>query len=148
MSGSEEDGHKVDPRYVQGWKPYVVFPCGLVKDGDRFITSFGVNDWQCAVGSLTMEQLMLGAKDGSSFQPRYFKTPNGTMPVRYIDAHQKPVFMHWEVVKKPGICIAGEGYMHVSNAREAVEVSELQGVEEIAKDDFDLVMRRLKALRR
>jgi len=148
MSGSEEDGHKVDPRYVQGWKPYVVFPCGLVKDGDRFITSFGVNDWQCAVGSLTMDQLVLGSPDGSSFKPRFFKTANGTMPIRYIDAHQKPIFMHWEVVKRPGICVAGEGYMHVSNAREAVEVSELQGVEEIPKDGFDLVMRKLKALRR
>jgi len=148
MSGSEEDGHKVDPRYVQGWKPYVVFPCGLLKEGDDLITSFGVNDWQCAIGRLKLDQLLLGAKDGSSFKPRYFTIHNGTIPVRYIDAHQKPNFLHWEVVKKPGIATAGVGYMCAANAREAVEVSEQPGVQEITADDYGSVMRRLKALRR
>lgn len=148
MSGSEEDGHKVDPRYVHGWKPYVVFPCGLVKEGDNLIASFGVNDWQCAVGKLKMDQLLLAAADGSSFKSRYFTVPNGTLPVRYIDAHQRPNFLHWEVVSKPGSCSAGTGYMNAANAREAVEVSEQPGVTEISGDEYAAVMRKLKAMRR
>lgn len=148
MSGSEEDGHKVDPRYVQGWKPYVVFPCGLVPDGDGWLVSFGVNDWQCAVGRLTMSQLMLGAADGSSFAPRYFKTANGTMPIRYIDAHQKPVFINWEIYKKPGVAVAGAGYLQLSKAREAVEVSEYPGVVEIDSGEYSSAIKLAHALRR
>lgn len=141
LGGSEEDGHRVDPRYTEGWKPYVVFPCGLVPDDDGWLISFGINDWACAVGRLKPAQLMLGAPDGSDFKPRYFRSPNGTIPVRYVNSQQKSQFLKWEPVGSRRGCAAPAGYMATHNARESVEVSENAGVKEIAADDYAKVMR-------
>lgn len=146
LSGSEEDGHRVDPRYTEGWKPYVVFPCGLVPDDGGWLVSFGVNDWQCAVGRLTEPQLRLGLPDGSSFQPRYFRVQNGTVPVRYVDTGQRPVFIHWEMVNERRGCSAGVGYIKADSAREAVETSEHPGVVEISEADYQKAMRRRELL--
>lgn len=136
LGGSEEDGHRVDPRYTEGWKPYVVFPCGLVPDGNEWVVSFGINDWQCAIGRISKDQLMLGSLDGSGYRPRFFRIQNGTLPVRYVDAFQRPVFIHWEVVNERRGCAAGTGYLKTAMAREAVEVSEQPGVVEITENDY------------
>ena len=136
ISGSEEDGHRIDPRYTQGWKPYIPFPCGLVPDGDGWLVSFGVNDWQCAVGRLTLAQLRLGATDGSSFKLRYFRVNNGTIPVRYINDQQRPVFLHWEATRARRGCSAGVGYIKAEGAREAVEISEHPGVVEVPASEY------------
>lgn len=141
LSGSEEDGHRVDPRYTEGWKPYVVFPCGLVPDKDGWLMSLGINDWQCAIARLRLSDLALGAADGSSFKPRYFKVPNGTVPVRYVDGYQKPVFLHWELVRGGRGCSAGAGYMKAFSAREAVEVSEHPAVTEVTEIEYSKAMR-------
>jgi predicted GH43/DUF377 family glycosyl hydrolase len=142
LAGSEEDGHRTDPRYTEGWKPYVVFPCGLVPDGKDWLLSFGINDWQCAVGRLRADQLLLGAPDGSTYQPRYFRTDNGTRPIRYIDAHQRPVFIRWEVIRTRRGVSAGDGYFKATNPREAVEISEQPGVTEIPQAEFERAMKR------
>jgi hypothetical protein len=148
LSGSEEDGHRVDPRYTEGWKPYVVFPCGLVPDGEGWLVSFGINDWQCAVGRLGPHQLLLGATDGSSFRPRCFRVGNGTIPVRYVDSGQRPVFLHWEIIKESRTPVAGAGYMKCGMAREAVEVSEQPGVFEISETDYAKAIQRRELLSR
>lgn len=136
MSGSEEDGHQVDPRYVEGWKPYVVFPCGIVPDGEKFLVSLGVNDWQCAVARLSMEQFRLGAPDGSTFRPRYFKTANGTNPVKYTDQSGRIQFIEWKVLK-PGRCgMAGPGYLKLENARDCTEAGEHPGSQEITENEY------------
>ena len=142
LSGSEEDGHRVDPRYTEGWKPYVVFPCGLVSDRDGWLISFGINDWACAVGRLTTDQLLLGAPDGSSHKPRYFKCTNATIPVRYVDAHQKPVFLRWVPSVARRGCAAPIGYMQVLKAREGVEVSEHPGTTEITAEEYATALRK------
>lgn len=129
LSGSEEDGHQVDPRYVEGWKPYVVFPCGLVQEKDRWLVSFGINDWQCAIANLSTAQLQLGPADGSGFKPRFYRTPNGSLPVQYNDGGGAPQFLRWEVFKPGRNGTAGVGYMRILSPREAIEVSELPGVE-------------------
>lgn len=141
LSGSEEDGHRVDPRYTEGWKPYVVFPCGLVPDKDGWLMSFGINDWQCAIAQLRPSDLALGAADGSSFKPRFFRVQNGTVPVRYVDGQQRPVFLHWQVVRGGRGCSAGAGYMKAFSAREAVEVSEHPGVTEVTEMEYAKAMR-------
>jgi len=141
LAGSEEDGHRVDPRYVAGWKPYVVFPCGLVPDRNGWLMSVGVNDWQCAIARITGSQLLLGAADGSSFKPRYFRTANGTLPVRYVDALQYPVFLYWDIVNKRRGCRAGAGYMRAVKAREAVEISEAPNTTEITEAEYLAAMR-------
>lgn len=141
MAGSEEDGHKVDPRYVAGWKPYVVFPCGLVPDGDGWLCSLGVNDWQCAVARLRMAELRLGAADGSTFAPRYYRAPNASIPVKYVNGHQQPEFIHWKAVRRKGVCMVPNGIMEVSKPREAAEVSEHPGVEEISREEYERLSR-------
>lgn len=138
MNGSEEDGHQVDPRYVDGWKPYVVFPCGLVPDEDKFLVSMGVNDWQCAVARVSMAQLRLGAADGSSFRPRYFKARNGTIPVKFTDQAGRIQFMQWRIFRPGRNGMAGMGYLKVSNAREASETQEHVGAEEISETEYIL----------
>lgn len=142
LSGSEEDGHRVDPRYTEGWKPYVVFPCGLVPDDKGWLLSFGINDWQCAVGHLRADQLLLGDADGASFRPRFFHTENGTRAIRYIDAHQRPVFIRWDVIRTRRNCAAGDGYFKATNPREAVEISEQSEVKEITEADYDRAIRQ------
>ncbi len=146
MSGSEEDGHQVDPRYVDGWKPYVVFPCGLVQEPDgKFLVSLGINDWQCAVARFSLEQLRLGAADGSSFQPRYFKVPNGTIPVKYMDQSQRLQFLQWRVFRPGRNGMAGVGYLIATNARDASEALEHDGAEEITETEYRQAEHGLKS---
>lgn len=135
-AGSEEDGHRTDPRYVQGWKPFVCFPGGLVPDGDGWILAFGVNDWCSALARLKHDALKLGSTDGSSFKPRYFRVNNGTVPVRYLDGNQRPVFVHWEVVRTGRGCAASAGFMQAIQPREAVEVSEFPGAVAISREEY------------
>lgn len=141
LAGSEEDGHRVDPRYTEGWKPYVVFPCGLVPDGKDWLMSFGINDWQCAVARLRPDQLMLANADGTGRRMRYFRHDNGTLAIRYVDAHQRPSFIRWTVVRSSRGCMAGGGYLKAMNGREAVEVSEYPGVTEITEAEYEKAMR-------
>ncbi len=136
MQGSEEDGHQVDPRYVEGWKPYVVFPCGLVLDKEKFLVSLGINDWQCAIARVSLDEMRLGAADGSTFRSRYFKASNGSNPVKYTDQSRRIQFLQWRVFK-PGRCgMVGTGYMEVSDARQATETMEHPGAEEITESEY------------
>lgn len=144
MAGSEEDGHQVDPRYVDGWKPYVVFPCGIVLEPDgKFLVSLGVNDWQCVVARVSMEQFRFGAPDGSSFKHRYFRVPNGTVPIRYIDQSRRIQFLPWRIFKAGRCGAAGAGYMIVTDARQASEAAEHPGAEEITQSDYIMAERGL-----
>lgn len=137
MSGSEEDGHKVDPRYMEGWKPYVVFPCGLIPEPDgSFLCSLGVNDWQCAIARLSPAQFHLGAVDGSDVITRYFRRENGSMPIKIVDDDQRTQFLNW-LVPKAGVGMAGIGYMKVGNPREAEVVAEFPNVDEITEIDYE-----------
>lgn len=135
MSGSEEDGHQVDPRYVEGWKPYVVFPCGLVDNGSEYLVSFGVNDWQCAVGKVKLEQFQLIAADGTERKKRYFRRENGSMPVKIVDAEQRVKFVPWLQPRSSGVTV-GAGFMECDDPREAQEVAESHGVVEIEEVQF------------
>lgn len=141
MVGSEEDGHKVDPRFVEGWKPYVVFPCGLVEDGPGWLVSLGVNDWQCAIAKLKPDQLHLGAANGSDIQPRYFRRANGSLPVKYVDSEQRHQLLNWMVPRSNGIT-AGAGYLKCASPREAQVVSEVTDVEEISFEVFEQAQMR------
>lgn len=135
MAGSEEDGHQVDPRYVAGWKPYVVFPCGLVPEESDFLVSLGVNDWQCCVGRLSHTQFHLFAADGSERQARYFRRENGSMPVKIVDGEQRIKFLPWLQPRSSGVTV-GAGFMMLDDAREAQEVSEAPGVREITETEY------------
>jgi predicted GH43/DUF377 family glycosyl hydrolase len=141
MTGSEADGHRVDPRYVEGWKPYVVFPCGLVEDDGGWLVSLGINDWQSAVARVTNQQLMLGAADGSSFKPQHFRVQNGSMPVKFTDQSGAQQFLHWEMFKPGRHGMPGVGFMRVGSPREAMEVAEHPGTERIDSSTYEMARR-------
>jgi predicted GH43/DUF377 family glycosyl hydrolase len=140
MSGSEEDGHQVDPRYVEGWKPFVVFPCGIVEKGENYLVSLGVNDWQCAVARIPKARIQLGPVDGSGSPMRYFRRENGTMHAKFIGPDKREKIAVWTVPRPGPACSAGVGYLRISNPREAAELAELPGVEEITVDRFNAEM--------
>lgn len=136
MVASEADGHQVDPRFVDGWKPFVVFPCGLVPDGDGWLSSLGVNDWQCAIAKLRPDQLFLGAANGSDIQPRYFRTENGSKAVKLMTDAGSCRMLPWSVPRwRP--TGAGVGYMKCTDPREAQSVAETPGVTEVSFAEFD-----------
>lgn len=136
MAGSEADGHGFDPRYAEGWKPYVVFPSGCVPDGDRLLVALGVNDWQCAVARMKIEQFPFVAADGTGIHPRYFRTANGTLPIRIITPDNQIQWLHWQVGKPGHIVMAPPGYLEVMDMRVAEDLSELAGVEEIDREQY------------
>lgn len=149
MVGSEADGHQVDPRYVEGWKPYVVFPCGMVArdPGDAasgWLVSLGVNDWQCAVAKLRADQLHLGAANGTDIPARYFRRNNGSLPIHVFQDGGRKKSLEW-LVPKPRFGMAGIGYMTCQNPREAQEVAEFPGVEEITFGDYENAVLRMRA---
>ncbi len=138
LSGSEVDGHQIDPRYMEGWKPLVVFPCGLVYSGENLLISAGVNDWQCAIAKMPFNKLEFVAYDGSEIKPRFFMRENGSMPVNVVVPGRLPKNMPWIVPAAGAACSAGPGYMKVGSPREADEISELEGVSEISEHEFTM----------
>lgn len=137
MAGSEEDGHKVDPRYTAGWKPYVVFPCGLVPAEDKkYLVSFGINDWASAIARLDSSKLTFVAPDGSQQSARYFTTDNGSRPIVIGSPRDRLRYLHWSVPRSGAGCSSGTGYMKVVSARDAEDVSEKAGIREITGEEF------------
>lgn len=146
MSGSEADGHKVDPRYNAGWKPWVVFPCGLVENNRRWLISLGVNDWQCVVASMTDAEFKLGPADGSGSTKRYFRAVNGSRPVEIVDELRQQHILPWQVFEANRHGGSSVGYMEVDNPRHAMEISDISQVEEITVDQFNLVRSRTRLM--
>ena len=140
ISASEEDGHKVDPRYVDGWKPYVVFPCGLVEAGKNYLVSFGINDWQSAIAKLPVDSIDLIKPDGSELRPRFFTRANGSVPFHMFKQDRAPTAVVWKVPSAGAGCSAGRGYARVARQREAQEVAEIVGVTEITEQEYDRAM--------
>jgi predicted GH43/DUF377 family glycosyl hydrolase len=136
MAGSEADGHGFDPRYAEGWKPWVVFPCGLVPDGDNWLTSIGVNDWQCAVGKITPQQLNLISPDRSDAPIRYFTTPNGTLPAKLVSPEGHATYLQWEIPSPNMRGMAPTGYFATVDGREAEALESTPRCEEITEQQY------------
>lgn len=136
MAGSEADGHGIDPRFSAGWKPFVVFPCGCVPDGENFLVSLGVNDWQCAVGKLTPQQLQLISPDRSDAPNRYFRTLNGSLPAKMLSADGQPAYLQWEIPRPNLRGMAPEGVFATSDGREAEALEAASRSEEITEEQY------------
>lgn len=134
--GSELDSHKVDPRYVQGWKPFVVFPCGCVSIRKNLYVSMGVNDWQTVVAPVKELHLI---NVGTPIKPRYFKTQNGSLPQRILIVEGSDLrsdWVSWEVPRSPNHVGAGVGYMKAPDARVAEEFSTDPNITEIDEKTY------------
>lgn len=136
MVGSEVDGHGMDPRYPEGWKPYVVFPCGLVQDGPNWLVSLGVNDWQCAIGRITPAQLNLISPDRSDAPVRYFTTANGSRPAKLIGNDGIPQWLQWEIPVANLRGMAPTGYFATRDGREAEALADLPLTAEIDEAQY------------
>ncbi len=136
MAGSEADGHGADPRYSDGWKPFVVFPCGIVPDGDDWLVSLGVNDWQCAVGRLKAEQLQFVSPDRSDAPVRYFTTMNGSLPAKMIGQDGASTYLQWEIPTPNLRGMAPTGYFATVDGREAEALSDMPRCEEITEQQY------------
>lgn len=137
MAGSEADGHGEDPRYSDGWKPFVVFPCGAVPDGDDLLVSLGVNDWQCAVGRIPFKDFTFISPDRSDAPIRYFLTLNGSLPVRMIGSDGHLSYLNWEVPnldRRGGM--APMGLYATQDGREAEALSDAPKTEEITPEQY------------
>jgi predicted GH43/DUF377 family glycosyl hydrolase len=138
MSGSEEDNHGFDPRYSAGWKPFIPFPCGLVPDGDEWLVSLGVNDWQCAVGRIGEKDLELTAPDGSERPMRYFTTINGSKPLQLPGDKGEQRWINWEIPRSDRRgAMAPAGYMATKDGRVAEALVENRIVEEITEAQYN-----------
>lgn len=139
-AGSEEDGHQVDPRYVAGWKPFVVFPGGLAPTGveGKYYLSMGVNDWQTVIAPIDFAQVELLATD-SALPVRYFRAINGSRPEPYLVVERGMVrqdYLHWDVPKPGRAGSAGPGFLKTSDQRVAEELSQQPHVTEISEQDY------------
>mgnify|MGYP001409719329 CR=1 FL=1 len=142
MAGSEADGHGMDPRYSAGWKPFVVFPCGLVSDGQDFLVSLGVNDWQCAVGYLKQTELVMVKPDRSDVPMRYFSTLNGSKPAHYVTGDGEHKYFRWEIFRNdPRGAMAPPGFFATNDGREAEALEEETTATEITELEY-LTFRR------
>ncbi len=137
VAGSEADGHGYDPRYAEGWKPFIPFPCGVVDDGDDLLVSMGVNDWQCAVGRVPREGLQFVAPDGSQSVMRYFMTMNGSLQAKTIDANGQPKWIPWVIPQSDRRgAMAPPGFYATSDPREAEAMEETPRVQEITPAEY------------
>ena len=116
----------------------MVFPCGIVPDGDDWLVSMGVNDWQCAIARVTPEHLRLVAPDGSESPVRYFKTANGSLPVKITDVNGQPQWIQWEIPRadRRGAW-APPGYYCTNDGRKAEVVADAPRVEEITAEEYN-----------
>lgn len=144
MAGSEYDGHGLDPRYAEGWKPFVVFPCGCVPMGNKLLVSFGVNDWQCALARIDRESLTMTPADGTNGRAFYYRTANGSLPIRMIGRDGAVNWIGWELVGGPKVgCMAPAGYLATRNAREAEIIADLPHAVEITAEEYQRATRRI-----
>lgn len=135
LAGSEQDGHAHDPRNIDSWKPFVVFPSGLIREKGRLFVSYGINDYMTVVAEHT--ELFLGDPTFSSWGPKYFLTQNGNTPIRiFVHEDRPPQWLRWE---RSGRTHAGNnvGVLAVTDPRVAMHLEEeARGVEEISAEQY------------
>jgi predicted GH43/DUF377 family glycosyl hydrolase len=148
MAGSELDNHGFDPRWSAGWKPFIPFPGGLVQNGEDWIVSFGVNDWQSAVGTIKKDQIKWLKPDGSDRPMRYFSTTNGSLPIRMIGPNRAQQWVPWEVPAPNGRGImAPKGYLKTDDGRTSETIEEMPKTAEITEEEYNRALaKKVKSL--
>lgn len=141
LIGSEADGHAYDPRNIDSWKPFVVFPSGIMDLGrNTFAVSYGINDHMTAIAEHPVSHgpgaLNLGDPSFAAWGPKYFRTGNASAPVRYFTHEDRPpTYLRWEPA---GTSRAGQqdGVLCVTDPRIAMIVAEIPAAEEITAAEY------------
>jgi predicted GH43/DUF377 family glycosyl hydrolase len=136
LVGSEHDGHAHDPRNIDSWKPFVVFPSGIIRARNGWHVSYGVNDYLTAVALHT--DLLLGEPSFQTWGPKFFRTENGNMPVKiFAREDHPPQWIRWEAVPGGGRAGVCPGVLKITDPRVALQLLEDgAGVEEISESDY------------
>lgn len=138
LTGSLEDGHAHDPRNIDSWKPFVVFPSGIIPGGKgAWHVSYGVNDYMTVVATHT--DLHLGDPAFTGWGPRYYKCENGSKPVRYFVAEDRPPhFIKWQPSRvRMSAGQSPPGILAVDDPRVAMHLQdEVPGVDEISREEY------------
>jgi len=134
LVGSEADGHAHDPRNIDSWKPFVVFPNGLIQEDDfTFFVSYGVNDYMTVIAEHS--DFFLGDPTFKNWGPKYFRTSNASKPVRiFVHENKAPEWLRW----KPGAIVAGqsEGVLETKDPRVALHLLENENADEISAEEY------------
>ena len=136
LVGSQEDGHAHDPRNIESWKPFVVWPAGVIPHKDGWSVSYGVNDYLPVIAE--HRDFWFGDPSFTKWGPRYYRTENGNTPLRLWNEEDKPPgYLRWDRTRiRPhaGQC---PGVMVVSDPRIATHIQEeAVGVEEITEAQY------------
>lgn len=131
LNSSGEDGHVADPRKTS-WKPFVVFPGGIIPHAEGFYVSYGINDYLTAVAD--HPGFNLGDPQFKGWQPRYFRTENGTRPLRIEINYTKPSYISWEPVPSE-VGFTTAGVMEVKDPMLAMRLFEI-GAAEITAEEY------------
>lgn len=141
LTGSEEDGHGYDPRQIDSWKPFVVFPSGIIENRtgkwgavESWSVSYGINDHTIAI--VEHRDLKLGDPTFATWGWRYFFTENGSAPVRvWVDEDKPPRFIRWERARG-GMAGQCNGVIATTDPRLALQLGDTAGVSEIKEGEY------------
>ena len=136
LTGSEADGHAHDPRNIDSWKPFVVFPSGTIRlKDDRWAVSYGVNDYMTVV--VEHDDFNLGDPLFAKWGPRYFRTENANSPIRmFVQEDKPPVWIKWDPIAG-GMAGCVPGVLSVHDPRVALHLlEEVAGAEEISAEQY------------
>jgi predicted GH43/DUF377 family glycosyl hydrolase len=131
LTGSGADGHTVDPRKLS-WKPFVVFPSGIIPHAGGFHVSYGINDYITCIADHV--DFNLGDPLFGDCKPRFFMAENGTMPLKLQMDYGKPNFMRWEQVPDFG-GMGRRGVIKVTDPMLGMRLSEL-AITEITEAEY------------
>lgn len=131
LTGSGADGHTMDPRKLS-WKPFVVFPGGVIPHKHGYYVSYGINDYVTCIADHT--DLNLGDPLFGGYKPRFFRTENGTKPLRMELDYGRPTYLQWQQVSGSGDSTR-RGVMKVTDPMMGMRLSEL-AVDEISEQEF------------
>jgi len=115
------------------WNPIVVFPMGLIKDGDEFLVSLGVNDLYNAILRLPEEWVMdqVPIKEYHKFKTRY---------LFWNKASQMSRFSGYKMLK-----VGGGGTQVVANINDpdnyAYVKENMSGIQWITRKDYEDLIR-------
>lgn len=101
----------------------------------KLLVSFGINNWQCAIASLSIDDLMLVPVGTSTYPTRYFRTENATLPVQVADGPNGLQWLRWERVRR-AFGGSSEGYARVVDPCVCEDLIESGKVEEITVAEY------------
>lgn len=134
LTGSIEDWHAFDPRKeVADWKPAVTLAGGCIANGRGYYVAYGINDHASCIAEHA--DFALSDPQFATWKTRYFRTVNGSLPIRIYTLDLRPMWVQWKPAGR-SIGGSGEGVLDVNDPRLAEILMRTEDVTEITEADF------------